>query len=352
MNEQPPPASGEPKQGRTPPKQGRTPPKMFETRSASWREAGLAHEIDPARVRAARRKLGALVLLFAGVIVVFAERHLLLGVGGPACPAGTRGCVPPHSDTPVRVVAVLLLIILGTALAREGGRALGPLLFRRMEPATAGTVGFLVRLLTVVVVILVALVIAGLNGKEALAYGGAFTAILSVIVGLAAQQTLGNLFAGTVLLTARPFRVGERVRLQGGPLSGQLEGIVSSLGLLYTTFAVGGDLVMIPNSVVLAVAIRPLRSPEAVTLRVRLPGRIVPAAIERRLEGELKVPLRGPIEVRVEELDREGALVQVGATPRRSSEARKLAAELSRLLAGLAAANAKGELVVEPVAEE
>ena len=59
------------------------------------------------------------------------------------------------------------------------------------------------------------------------------------ILGLAAQQTLGNLFAGTVLLSARPFRVGERVRLQGGGLAGKLEGVVSSLGLLYTTFAAG-----------------------------------------------------------------------------------------------------------------
>ena len=44
-----------------------------------------------------------------------------------------------------------------------------------------------------------------------------------------------------VLLSARPFRVGERVRLQGGGLAGQIEGVVSSLGLLYTTFAQGDD---------------------------------------------------------------------------------------------------------------
>ena len=56
-----------------------------------------------------------------------------------------------------------------------------------------------------------------------------------MIVGLAAQQTLGNGFAGMVLLSARPFRVGERVRLQAGAVGGTVEGIVSSLGLLYTT---------------------------------------------------------------------------------------------------------------------
>ena len=72
---------------------------------------------------------------------------------------------------------------------------------------------------------------------------------------------LGNLFAGMVLLSARPFRVGERVRLQAGNVGGSVEGIVSSLGLLYTTLARGEDRVLIPNSVVLAAAVVPIRSP-------------------------------------------------------------------------------------------
>jgi small-conductance mechanosensitive channel len=85
-----------------------------------------------------------------------------------------------------------------------------------------------------------------------LALGGAFTA---VIVGLAAQQTLGNVIAGTVLLSARPFRVGDRVRLQGGQIAGQIEGTIGSLGLLYTTFATEEGSIMVPNSVVLSVAV-------------------------------------------------------------------------------------------------
>jgi small-conductance mechanosensitive channel len=121
---------------------------------------------------------------------------------------------------------VAALVILGWWLARSLGRGLGPALFGRMEPGTAGVVGFLIRLVTIVVVVVVALRIAGLHAST-LAVGGAFTA---VIVGLAAQQTLGNLFAGMVLLSTRPFRVGERVRLVGGPVAGSLEGIVSSLG--------------------------------------------------------------------------------------------------------------------------
>ncbi len=141
--------------------------------------------------------------------------------------------------------------IIGWAIARDVGPALGPALFRRLDPAVAGTVGFVIRLVTVAVALLVALRVAGV-GAVTLALGGAFTA---VIVGLAAQQTLGNLIAGTVLLSARPFRVADRIRLQGGQIGGQIDGTVSSLGLLYTTLATEDGPIMVPNSVVLNVAV-------------------------------------------------------------------------------------------------
>jgi small-conductance mechanosensitive channel len=201
--------------------------------------------------------LEALVLmpLFVAVVVLYDNRVSLLGKTVGATHG--RHAQPAHKvleqalETPVRVVTVLVLMILGWAIARDVGRGLGPPLFRRLDPATAGTIGFLIRLLTIGIALLVALRVAGIEAKE-LALGGAFTA---VIFGLAGQQTLGNLIAGTVLLSARPFRVGERVRLQGGPLAGQIEGTVSSLGLLYTTFATEDGSVLVPNSVVLNVAV-------------------------------------------------------------------------------------------------
>ncbi|HTR72246.1 MAG TPA: mechanosensitive ion channel family protein [Solirubrobacteraceae bacterium] len=121
----------------------------------------------------------------------------------------------------------------------------------RASWAWRGPIGFLFRLALAALVLFVAMYAAGIEAR-ALLLGGAFTA---VILGLAAQQTLGNVIAGTVLLSARPFRVGDRVRLQGGPLAGQLEGTVSSQGLLYTTFVTGEDAIMVPNSVVLNVAV-------------------------------------------------------------------------------------------------
>jgi small conductance mechanosensitive channel len=218
---------------------------MFETRSQAWREAGLLRQVSPGAVRRARWEALLLVPLFVGVVVLYENRRSLLGLDKHG--HGQRAWL----ETPVDLLAVVVLLILGWAIARDIGRAFGPALFRRLDPAMAGTVGFVIRLATVAVALVVALSVAGVDPRT-LALGGAFTA---VIVGLAAQQTLGNVIAGTVLLSARPFRVGDRVRLQGGQIAGQIEGTVGSLGLLYTTFVAEDGSIMVPNSVVLNVAV-------------------------------------------------------------------------------------------------
>jgi small conductance mechanosensitive channel len=305
---------------------------MFETRSQAWKEVGLLRQISPRVVKRARLEALVLLPLFVGIVVLYDNRVSLLGktVPGHHGPGPKHVWIPAHKvleqalDTPVTVVTVILLVILGWAFARDVGRGLGPALFRRLDPATAGTVGFLIRLATVVLALLVALRVAGIEART-LALGGAFTA---VIFGLAAQQTLGNLIAGTVLLSARPFRVGERVRLQGGGLAGQIEGTVSSLGLLYTTFATGEDVIMVPNSVVLNVAILPLREPEAVNLRARLRAGMSPGDLQEILEKSLQTPLRGAPRITLEELDGDEVVVRIAATPRAASQGRQLASEL------------------------
>jgi len=216
---------------------------MFETRSHAWSEVGLLEQVSPRAARRAGWEAVLLGVLFVVVVVVYDNRASLFGIEA-------RGS-SPEANTAVRIVTVLVLLILGWAIARNFGRALGPALFRRLDPVTAGPVGFLIRLAMLAITLLVALSVAGVEARTLLV-GGAFTA---VILGLAGQQTLGNLFAGVVLLSARPFRVGDRVRLQGGPLAGQIEGTVSSQGLLYTTFVTGEGSVMVPNSVVLNVAV-------------------------------------------------------------------------------------------------
>src|SRR5207248_7984590 len=80
---------------------------------------------------------------------------------------------------------------------------------------------------------------------------------LGVIVGIAAQQSLGNVFAGMVLLMARVFRVGDRVRIRSGPLGGEVNGAISSVGLAYVVLDTEDGPLHVPNSAVLAAAVGP-----------------------------------------------------------------------------------------------
>ncbi len=307
----------------TPPK---TPSKMFETRSQAWQEVGLLRQISPRVVKRARLEVLVLVPLFIAVVVLYEHRVSLLGTTVKPAAHGHPAVVTlePAINTFVTIVTVIVLVIIGWTVARDVGRSLGPPLFRRLDPATAGTVGFLIRLATIVVMLFVVLRVAGIEAKT-LALGTAFTA---VIFGLAAQQTFGNLIAGTVLISARPFRVGERVRLQGGNLAGQIEGTVSSLGLLYTTFSTGDDSILVPNSVVLNVAVLPLKEPDAVDLRARLRAGMTPGDLQETLESSLQTPLRTAPRITLEELDGDEVVVRIAATPLVASQGRQLASEL------------------------
>src|SRR5919199_2893025 len=305
--------------------------RMFETRSQAWRDVGLARELTRKAARRAQRGAVAFVLAFAGVLVVYSYREDLFG---------------RELDDPVRIGTVLALLALGWAAARDIGRAFAPALFRRMDPATAGTVGFLIRLAAIMVVLLVALRIAGLEPRT-LAVGGAFTA---VVVGLAAQQTLGNLIAGMVLLSARPFRVGERVALQGGSVGGELEGIVSSLGLVHTALVSGADRILVPNTVMMSIAIIPIREPSAVNLRARFPLDVRPSAVQELLEGGIDVPTRRRPDVEVQEMDGDEMIVRITATPQQASDGAKLADQMLAAIADASSdAGANGGGPSEPL---
>src|SRR2546423_1294439 len=107
---------------------------MFATKSHSWREAGLARQISQQAARKAKRQIVLVLPMLIGVLLFYTYRDDLVG---------------KTWDRPVRLVTVVALVILGWTFARDFGRAAAPNLFRRMDPGTAGTVGFLIRLVTI-----------------------------------------------------------------------------------------------------------------------------------------------------------------------------------------------------------
>ena len=102
--------------------------------------------------------------------------------------------------------------------------------------------------------LVITLVLFGVPVSQLLV-GGALT---TVFVSIAAQQALGNVFAGLVLVFARPFMVGDAIRLRAGALGGTLDGTVTDIGITYVRFDTGGSVMSIPNSQVLNAVVGPI----------------------------------------------------------------------------------------------
>jgi small-conductance mechanosensitive channel len=264
------------------------------------------------RARRARRKLVLLVPLLVGVIALHRFREELFGL-----------------DEPIRIATAVLLVIIGWAFARQLGNVVAPKLLTRLEPGVAGVAGFVIRLLTIVAMLLVSLRFAGVD-LGTLALGASFTA---VVFGLAAQQTFGNIVAGVVLLSARPFTVGDRVRFAGFGMD--VEGTVAGHGLLYVTMHDGDDLVLVPNNTALTMSVRPIREPAAVDMRARLPQDIDPEEVQQRVSDALSVPTRELPHVALEEFDGDEVVVRIKATPEDSAHGGTLAREVLHAVTGM-----------------
>ncbi len=295
------------------PKRPKLPRELFETRTHAWESLGLGEEIETktgSKSTIAGFVIAVLVLITT--LVVYSHR---------------RQIAPGYGEW-FRIGTVIVLVIVGGAAISLLLRFVQPRLYRRLDPATAGTAGFVFRLLASLAVVILALRIAGVNAGT-LAVGGAFTAVL---LGLAAQQSLGAIFAGIVLQSTRPFRVGERVRFVGGAMAGAVEGTVTSLGLFYTTLSQGADRLQIPNQVLLNLAVVPLREPQKVDVRVRFPSHVSPRDVEEQLLRTITVPTRYRPSVSLEEVEAGGVVMRINATPLRSEDGSQLAEEVLEAL--------------------
>ena len=126
---------------------------------------------------------------------------------------------------------------------------------RSLEPligqAHAGIVRYVLLVVGVFAILTISLEVIGVSPRQLLV-GGAVTGVL---LGIAAQQSLSNVFAGLVLLFASPFRVGDRVRFRAGALSGEIEGVITDLSLTYVRLETGEGRVLLPNSQALNAAV-------------------------------------------------------------------------------------------------
>lgn len=72
--------------------------------------------------------------------------------------------------------------------------------------------------------------------------------VASIVLGLAAQNTLGNIISGISILMYRPVRLGDKVKVYAS--AGDETGVVESISLGYTTLKMSdGEKIIVPNSV-------------------------------------------------------------------------------------------------------
>jgi small-conductance mechanosensitive channel len=190
-----------------------------------------------------------------------ARPHVIRGIVGGLIAAGGIALGSAYAfekkdgfefEDQMAILATLIFLIGGVIVVRAVARGIHAAAADRLQGKTKGTpISFLVNAFGYLLVLLGALGILGVK-PSSLIFGGALT---GVMLGIAAQQTLGNFFAGIVLLLVRPFSVGDLVYLKGA--LGEYEGTVTDMTLFYIHITTERGPVMLPNAGVLASAVGP-----------------------------------------------------------------------------------------------
>jgi small-conductance mechanosensitive channel len=170
----------------------------------------------------------------------------------------------------VRIVvwtAALVLLVFGVIAARRASAGLGHLVSTRTIPAAGSAVRLVSSGVGYLIIICAELGLLDVSIDHLLVGAG----LAGVVLGIAAQQSLSNVFASVVLLLAKPFTVGDRIRIRSGALGGIFDATVLAVSLTYVTVRTDDGILKIPNSVMLATAAGPIAPPQEQTAEVVAP---------------------------------------------------------------------------------
>jgi small-conductance mechanosensitive channel len=151
--------------------------------------------------------------------------------------------------------AAVVLVVAGAYAIIHLSRAIGRLVTRQSNPGAGGTIRLVTNGLGYVFLIIALLAVLGVSLDHLLIGAG----VAGIILGVAAQQSLGNVFAAIVMLFARPFVVGDHIRIRSG-VTGVLDVKVLGTGLTYVTVMSDDGVLRVPNSIMLGAGIGHLRA--------------------------------------------------------------------------------------------
>ena len=150
--------------------------------------------------------------------------------------------------------AALVLVVAGCFAIVHLSRAAGRSVARRTSIGTGASVRLITNGVGYLILIFALLTVLGVSLDHLLIGAG----VAGIILGVAAQQSLGNVFAAIVMLVARPFVVGDMIRIRSG-VTGVLDVRVLGIGLTYVTVETDDGILRVPNSLLLAAGIGQLR---------------------------------------------------------------------------------------------
>lgn len=204
-------------------------------------------------------------------------------------------------DTFIGAAIYLVLFVLAALLLARALRATVHVELTRQGHIDRTTISFAQQIGTAAIWVMVLILYAHLI-PELRAMGTALLAgasVASVVIGLAAQSTLGNLIAGVSITLYRPFRLGDTL-LVTAP-TGTEVGAVELISLGYTTLRTAdGRLVVLPNSLAasqVTINFREARTTAPVAVAIRIgrqadadAARTLALSIGREVAGEGAAP--------------------------------------------------------------
>lgn len=158
-----------------------------------------------------------------------------------------------------RLIDVALIFVTGVVAIMLLSRLIARHVVPYLGPTGSNAIRLLLQVVGFSVILLMVFSITGINFVGALVGAGFF----GLVVGLAAQAVLGNLFSGLMLVASRPFNIGDRIALitwqygkfppslSHGWLEPSYTGQVKEITLIYTKILTDSNaLVKVPNGIV------------------------------------------------------------------------------------------------------
>jgi small-conductance mechanosensitive channel len=233
------------------------------------------------------RILGAIVLILAGAVLLYYLAFFVTEF--------------PFSE--LLAIKIIVVAAVGYLAISAVASELEKVIADNSSQERGATVGSGFRYVGYILLAFVTLGVAGVSGTELLA-GGTFTGL---VLGLASQQTLSNIFAGLLILTARPFRVGERITISTWQWGFELPsyppkffsdnllvpgytGTVEDIRLNYTVIRLDeGIPVRLPNSIVIQASVVDHKTSERlVRVRYEVSKPVEARTLVERIEGVVK----------------------------------------------------------------